>query len=152
MSSQWEISRGPNITSSDLSLSLGRVVSDVWANQLWCQPLLSDQHYLRGSKARPIMWVPMVYRHMIVFIRSRQPADHHIVKGCINNKQYPSRDLSQKEIVHIKHSGPEDFYFTIATTALRHKTCPVGPDPQRKNEALIMLQVSNQSWDWQDHK
>ena len=90
----------------------------------------------------------MVYRHMIVFIRShQQPGDDHIVKGWRNNKQYTSRDLSQKEIVHIKHSGPEDFYFTIATTALRHKTCPVGPGPQSKNEALIMLQVSNQSWD-----
>lgn len=58
----------------------------------------------------------MVYRHMIVFIRSQQSGDDHIVKGCINNKQYRSRDLSQKEIVHIKHSGPaEDFYFSTPT-------------------------------------
>ena len=57
------------------------------------------------------MIVPMVYHHMIVFIRSYQLADHHIVKGCINNKQYPSRDLSQKEIVHIKHSSVPGIVF-----------------------------------------
>ena len=53
----------------------------------------------------------MVYHHMIVFIISLQQADHHIVKGCINNKQYTSRDLCQKEIVHIKHSGPGGIVF-----------------------------------------
>ena len=63
----------------------------------------------------------MVYHHMIVFIRSRQLADHHIVKGCINNKQYTSRDLCQKEIVHIKHSGPGGIVF--------HSPPPPPPPP-----------------------
>ena len=75
----------------------------------------------------------MVYHHMIVFIRSHQLADHHIVKGCINNKQYTSRDLCQKEIVHIKHSGPGGIVF--------HNPPPPPPPPPPPSHTTVWSMV-----------
>ena len=73
----------------------------------------------------------MVYHHMIVFIRSHQLADDQIVKGCINNKQYTSRDLCQKEIVHIKHSGLGGIVF--------HNPPPPPPPPPPSHTVWSMV-------------